>query len=750
MSSTPSQPDNPRPGGLQGVRGWLLGMVESLKPTEPSETAEPTPAADELLPTWDGAGEAQPAEPAQGSQPADGAAPVATPVEAVPVEAVPVEPVAPPPPAEPVAPPLPPCPVCDAPRRAGPSHCESCGYIFPADDGRPTATPVATAATPPMNTVVHDRYELTRRLSERCGVERFRGVDRTSGAAVVVVRMALPPVVEAVPAVEAVPVAELPPAFFNAPTEELPSADEIGVGLDALPTSLPVTGPAQGAPAFPAPSWEEGLLHAAGHPFLPQVVDSFAVDGFEYLVEEVPDGRPLWDAWDDPDATMEQRFGWLRHLAEQVRALHRAGALPEALRPDMVVVTGDGRGRLADLSELLPLPVPPDAPVRGTLYTAPELAAHNGKADARSSLYTFGALLYSLHVGRELTEMDFVRPGQPKDFVPTFPDIHPAFGRLMMKTFAREPAARFPSDEAMRQDPTGFTELIHTLEVCGRTLDNARLEIAAWTTTGMVRTGNEDAFALLHACESRQDDVGECALVLLADGMGGYDAGEVAAALAIQHLRRIVLTHRPFAPLAGASAFAAEVPRPEGNPPPPLRVDEAKAMIRSALKETNRAIYQASRGPKPVGKRGMGCTAEVVYVDGRNVVVGHVGDSRVYHLHEGRLIQLTRDQTLVNRLVELGQLTAEEAEDHPRKNELQQAIGGQPDVEPGLYQGVLKPGDWVIVCSDGLSNHVKDRELAQMLQGEAVSAEMAARRLVNLVNIEGATDNATVVVVRAT
>ena len=146
----------------------------------------------------------------------------------------------------------------------------------------------------------------------------------------------------------------------------------------------------------------------------------------------------------------------------------------------------------------------------------------------------------------------------------------------------------------------------------------------------------------------------------------------------------------------------------------------------------------------------MGCTAEVVYVDGRNVVVGHVGDSRTYHLHEGRLIQLTRDQTLVNRLVELGQLTPEEAENHPRKNELQQAIGGQPDVEPGVYRGKLKPGDWVVVCSDGLTNHVTGRELQQMLQGEATSAEMAARRLVNLANIDGATDNATVVVVRAT
>ncbi len=583
------------------------------------------------------------------------------------------------------------------------------------------------------------------RLGERLGVERFRATDRTSGAAVVVVRAPVPPLVEAIPAVEPVPVAEV----VSDPSAD--ESEEISIGFDEpMPTSQPVTGPPEYGPTFPTAAWEERVLHAAGHPFLPQVIDSFAEGGFEYLIEEVPAGRSLWDAWDDPDATMEQRFNWLKHLAEQLRALHQAGALPESLRPDMVVVTGDGRGRFADLSDLLPLPVPPDAPIRGSLYTAPELASHSGKADARANLYSFGALLYSLHVGRELTEMDFDHPGNPKAFIPRFPDTHPAFGRLMMKTFSREVSARFPTDEAMREDPTGFTELIRTLDTCSRTLDNVRLEIAAWTTTGMVRTGNEDAFALLHACESRQDDVGECALLLLADGMGGYDAGEVAAALAIKHLRRNLLAQKPFAALAGASTFPTEVPRAEGNAPAPLGVDEAKALLRAALKETNRAIYQASRGPNPVGKRGMGCTAEAVYVDGRNVVVGHVGDSRTYHLHDGRLVQLTRDQTLVNRLVELGQLTAEEAEDHPRKNELQQAIGGQPDVEPGVSSGVMKPGDWVVVCSDGVSNHVKDRELAQMLQGEAVSADMAARRLVNLVNIEGATDNATVIVVRAT
>src|SRR5262245_21140197 len=101
---------------------------------------------------------------------------------------------------------------------------------------------------------------------------------------------------------------------------------------------------------------------------------------------------------------------------------------------------------------------------------------------------------------------------------------------------------------------------------------------------------------------------------------------------------------------------------------------------------------------------------------------------------------MTRDQALVNRLVELGTLPAEEAEHHLRKNELQQAIGGQPDVEPGLYAGTLSPGDWVVVCSDGVSNHVTREQFEQLLS-KAGSADTAARWLVNFVNSTGARDN---------
>ncbi|MBV9124734.1 MAG: protein phosphatase 2C domain-containing protein [Planctomycetes bacterium] len=632
------------------------------------------------------------------------------------------------------------CPHCQAPRHPNQTYCHECGVYF--DSAAEPAAPAQAALPEAPAARLQGRYQLLEALSERQGVTRFRGLDYGAGTPqpvpIVILQGPLPPAEEPAPA------AARPAEDDSEDIDILPSFD-----LPATP-NLPVTEILRGQPIWPSIAWERALLSKATHTSLPDLLDTFVEGGMEYLVEEAPVGQSLWDAWDDPATTYRRRFTWLKQIAEALDQLHQHGAILEGLRPDIVVVTAAGRAVVSDLADLLPLPLPPNPPIRATLYTAPELVVSPTEADARADLYSFGAMLYALHVGRELSDTDFDLQNSPKPFIPRFPDIHPAFGRLVTKTFSKNPAGRFPTDEAGREDATGFQELIRTLDVCGRTLDNVRLEMAAWTTTGIIRTGNEDAFALLHAMESRQDDLRESALVLLADGMGGYEAGEVAAALAIQALRKNLLQQPPFALLAGQSTF------PEGGKLDPaeaasargLDVEACKKLVVAALKDANKQVYQAAR--TGIGKRGMGCTSEVVFITGQDVVVGHVGDSRTYHLKQGRLVQITRDQTLVNRLIELGTLTPEEAETHPRRSELQQAVGGRPEVDPDVYHSPLKAGDWIVVCSDGVSNHITPMELQQMLQSEATSAEMAARRLVNFVNIKGATDNATVVVVRLT
>jgi protein phosphatase len=103
---------------------------------------------------------------------------------------------------------------------------------------------------------------------------------------------------------------------------------------------------------------------------------------------------------------------------------------------------------------------------------------------------------------------------------------------------------------------------------------------------------------------------------------------------------------------------------------------------------------------------------------------------------------------MVNRLVDIGSLTPEEAENHPQRSELQQAIGGHAEVEPAVYRHAIKAGDWVLVCSDGLINHFSAGDVEEMLAREATSADMAARRLVNGANLRGGSDNTTVVAIR--
>src|SRR5262249_49349582 len=134
---------------------------------------------------------------------------------------------------------------------------------------------------------------------------------------------------------------------------------------------------------WPSLAWERDLLETVKHPGLPRLLDSFTQDDCEYLIEEAPVGPTLWDAWDDPDATAEKRFNYLKARAGRLRELHKAGVIIESLRPGIVTVTESGQAVLNDLTELLPFPLPPNAAIRATLYTAPEVVLSSDKADAR-------------------------------------------------------------------------------------------------------------------------------------------------------------------------------------------------------------------------------------------------------------------------------------------------------------------------------------------------------------------------------
>ncbi len=255
-----------------------------------------------------------------------------------------------------------------------------------------------------------------------------------------------------------------------------------------------------------------------------------------------------------------------------------------------------------------------------------------------------------------------------------------------------------------------------------------RVSVGCATSRGMVRERNEDHFLVQHLVWSAGEDVHEAALLAVADGMGGYKGGDRASGLVIRTL-------------TGALS-----PVLSGLLRGPSREDGSTFLTRAlgeALQECHRVVSQSAASDAAC--KGMGSTAALVVVWDGQAFVRHVGDCRVYHQRGEVLTQVTRDHTLVARMVELGQLTPEEAETHPARNEVTQALGKRAPIEPSQHTLELERGDWLIVACDGLAAHVADDTLRTTARHAAPSAAYLAKRLVELANEGGGTDNCTVV-----
>jgi protein phosphatase len=573
------------------------------------------------------------------------------------------------------------------------------------------AAPAIAEPPPSAPALIAGRYKIEAAIGERGQVQRFSGSDLGAGTG------------------------PIPVTIVRQPADRVPNTpvDQPISSVDTAALSRVET--VEFNPNWPGVDWEKLVLARAANLSLPRIIESISEDGFDYLILEVPEGRPLWNAWDEAGDSWPIRCTWLFQLAEALHSLHAAGAFLSGLRPDIVVVTPTGQAAIADVRGLLPLPLPKDVSVPANWYAAPELISRELPVDARVDLYSFGATLQALLLGHELTDLDFDADGYPKPHAERFPDTHPLLTRLLARTFAAHPLARFPSWDRRQTDPTGFLELMEAVAACALGLTTVRLDIAAWTSTGALRSNNEDAVALLLNRECRLEESDDFAVMVLADGMGGAASGEVAAAMTVRSVREYFFTHPPFAELLGTAARCAD------HGP----ADHKPAVI-EALHEANRRVFEAWKTTNP--QAGMGCTAEVIVIDGGQATIGHVGDSRVYHCHSGKLAQITHDHTLVNHLVLLGQVSAADAASHPQRSELQQAIGGRNGIFPDAHTLTLHTGDWLLVCSDGLSNQLSSEEILDVLLS-ADSAEKAARRLVNRALIQGAADNVSAVVVRA-
>src|SRR5438477_8605006 len=261
-----------------------------------------------------------------------------------------------------------------------------------------------------------------------------------------------------------------------------------------------------------------------------------------------------------------------------------------------------------------------------------------------------------------------------------------------------------------------------------------RVEVFGKTDLGRTRDHNEDRFLVADLTrksaslqpEVRNHDIGpRGTLLVVADGMGGAAAGEVASAMA---------TDTIYAHLM--KTWNAE------NEVTPQRF---AYRLKEAMEVANSRIHAHAKAHPEV--RGMGTTTTAVGVLGDHVYLAQVGDSRAYLIRGGRAYQLTKDQSLMQRLVEAGELTEEEAAQSERRNIILQALGPDAKVKVDLTHQEIRRGDALVLCSDGLSGQVKKEEMAEVATRER-DLQAACDRLIALANERGGPDNITVIIAR--
>jgi protein phosphatase len=248
------------------------------------------------------------------------------------------------------------------------------------------------------------------------------------------------------------------------------------------------------------------------------------------------------------------------------------------------------------------------------------------------------------------------------------------------------------------------------------------------TSPGRVRTRNEDSYLVQKLRWANQSGRHDVVLALVCDGMGGHDAGDRASTIAVGVIAQAL------APFLAGLISGEESGEPEA-------VLEA---LDRALWEANRAVSRAAEEEPDCA--GMGATAVVAIVFDQRAALCHVGDCRAYLNRAGAVEQLTRDQTLVERMLELGTLTEREAKHNPAASQVTQALGKQYDLEPSRQTVALQPGDRLILACDGLHAHLDAEAIAAVCAEKEDPADLAAE-LVERANQAGGSDNCTVIVV---
>ncbi|MBN1217613.1 MAG: Stp1/IreP family PP2C-type Ser/Thr phosphatase [Anaerolineae bacterium] len=258
-----------------------------------------------------------------------------------------------------------------------------------------------------------------------------------------------------------------------------------------------------------------------------------------------------------------------------------------------------------------------------------------------------------------------------------------------------------------------------TLPASGQRPAEIGWQIAGLTDVGLKRDLNEDSLLML---EGERPDLGPYGLYAVADGMGGHEKGEIASQLTLAAIR---------------AQFGQPSPIPAETP-----VEE---WLQAASLAANQAVLSRQDPNSP--ERKMGSTLVMALIAGQQAHIANIGDSRAYYLSQKEIEQITEDHSLVERLVQIGQLTREEARVHRQRNVIYNTIGDKENPQVSLYHLTLQPGDRLLLCSDGLNNMITDEQILEFSRQHASPAE-ACKAMVAAAKSAGGVDNITAILIQ--
>ena len=452
------------------------------------------------------------------------------------------------------------------------------------------------------------------------------------------------------------------------------------------------------------------LSQTISHPAFQRATEGFAENGRVYLVYADEELKPLRGG--SKRMSEAEAVAAAVQICQAISFVHRRALRLNDICPESIAVAKDGRLKLTGLDYVSNDNELQSEPIFNDGYTAPEI--YRGKrVDKRADIFSAGAILYTWLTGARIPSESWREEAGPVQFYPPHV-VTPRLEKAIRRAIAFNPADRWPTIDEFK------AELI----ALGGSI---RLRAAAMTDVGRVREHNEDSVLAVEYTRESMVDPAQSYLYVVADGMGGAEAGEVASAIAVQTIR---------------SYIEARLDTARGE------VINGAELLTGALEEANSKIieYVASHPES----RGMGSTGVCALVTTLDAAVAWVGDSRGYLMEGATLRQVTRDHSLVQRLVEIGQITAEEAHTHEHKNVITRSLGARQSGPAGAEAVVvkLKRGDKLLLCSDGLTAHVMDPQIRDIL-GRNADPYDASRELIVAANAGGGTDNISVIVVYA-